>query len=295
MDLKPPQAAQDIDKIARNILIASKTWGKFPTPVDEIIRFTELQIDQGVDLSSINPGFLTSQFHFLSRALKKVVGLVDIRQNTIYLDHSQKTPRKNFIKLHEVGHHALSWQNEMLGYMDDDSTLDPSVKDEFEREASYFASGTLFQLDRFDDEASKLPLCISSPQVLGKKFGGSNHAAIRRYVERCKKRCAVLILHKPETSGVYAAKIRDYFQSISFTADFGEITWPEIGCGLLLPFVRDIQRKRRFHEDGQVALLTPLDGWITFTYHFFDSSYNVFVFLMPVGEKIKSRTVIIPR
>jgi len=295
MNGPPLEAAHDIDRITRNILIASKAWGKLPTPVDQIIQFTELQIERGVDLSTVEPGFLTKNFHFLSRALTKAIGMVDLRHKVIYLDHSQIESRKNFVKLHEVGHKALSWQSDLLGFMDDEATLDPSVKDQFEREASYFASDALFQLDRFDDEVAKLPLCIKSPQVLAQKFGGSNHAAIRRYVERSKKRCALLVLHKPQKNGEYSVLIRDYFQSQPFTAEFGEITWYGGKCGLEWIFVREIQRGRKWHEDGQVALVTGSGESVTFLYHFFNTPYNTFILLLPVGEENRSKVIILPK
>jgi len=275
--------------------MVSGAWGKFPTPVDEIVRYAELQIESGVDLSKIDPGFLTKNFNFLSRALTKAIGMVDFRQKLIYLDHSQIESRKSFIKLHEVGHKALSWQSELLGFMDDESTIDPSVKDEFEREASYFASDALFQLERFDDEALKLPLCIKSPQVLAQKFGGSNHAAIRRYVERSKKRCAVLVLHKPEQNGEYSARIRDYFQSLAFTAEFGEVGWSSGRCGLEWVFVQEIKRGRRWHEGGSVALTTQSGECVTFKYHYFNNTFNTFVLFLPQGETIKSRITIVQK
>ena len=287
-------SAEEIEKIAKNLLLASKAWGKFPTPVDRIVQFADLQVENGIDLSEVEPGFFTEKFEFAKQALLKVLGIVDFRHKTIYLDQTQNAFRKNFVKLHEVGHKACSWQSD-LGYMDDEQTLDPSVDDLFEREASYFSSGALFQLERFDDDAASLPLCIKSPQVLAQKFGGSNHASIRRYVERSKKRCAVLVLNKPTENSEYSAKVRNYFQSPSFTAHFGEILWANDKCGLEWVFIHEIKRGRKWHEDGQVALLTGSGETVTFMYHFFNNTYNTFVLLMPVGEKIKSRTVIVPR
>src|SRR5882724_11183015 len=255
-------SADDIDKIAKNILLASKAWGVLPTPVDKIIQFADLQIAHGIDLSRVEPGFITANFQFVKQVLSKVRGMVDFRQKTIYLDHSQNPKRKNFVKLHEVGHKACSWQSDLKGFMDDDKTLDPSVDEEFEREASYFASGALFQLERFDHEAAKLPLCIRSAQVLAQTFGSSNHASIRRYVELSKKCCAVLILHQPVPNGEYTAGIRNYFQSPSFTAEFGELQWPGNKCGLDLAFVQDIKRGKKWHEDGQIGLMTGAGDYI---------------------------------
>jgi hypothetical protein len=287
-------SADDIEKISRNILLAAKAWGKLPTPVDDIVKFADLQIEMGVDLSKLEPGFFSKNFQFARETVKKVVGLIDRRQKTIYLDHTQISSRKNFVKLHEVGHEACVWQNE-LGYMDDDKTLDPDADEIFEREASFFASSTLFQLERFDEEVIKLPLSIKSAQILGQMFGGSNHAAIRRYVERSKKRCALLVLHKPEINGEYHVRIRDYFQSDSFTASFGTLTWPTGKCGLEYIFVQEIKRGRRLHEDGHIALTTGSAETVTFAYHFFNSGHNTFIVLLPVGEKIKSKIVILQK
>jgi len=286
-------SSDEIEKIARNILIASKAWGKFPTPVDEIAEFAELQIEMGINLSEVEPDFFTTKFEFVKRALAKTLGILDRRKKTIYLDHSQIESRKNFIKLHEVGHKACDWQS-ALGFIDDDKTIDPDINDKFEREASFFASSALFQLERFDDEVLKLPLEIYSPLALAKKFGGSNHAAIRRYVERSQKRLALLVLYKPEMNGEFSAKIRNYFQSTKFTADFGEILWVNEKCGPEWPFIQDIQRGKKLHKAGQIALKIGSGEFVTFTYHFFNSSYNSFVFLLPLGEMIKSRTVIVP-
>jgi hypothetical protein len=288
-------SADDIDKIAKNILLASKAWGMLPTPIDKIVQYADLQIAHGVDLSRVEPGFITANFQFVKQVLSKVVGIVDFRQKTIYLDHSQNPKRKNFVKLHEVGHNACSWQSDLKGFLDDDKSLDPSVEEEFEREASYFASGALFQLERFDDEAAKLPLCLRSAQVLGNTFGGSNHASLRRYVERTKKRCALLVLHKPATDGEYAAGIRDYFQSSAFTADFGDIQWPKKTCGLDLAFVQDIKQGRKWHENGQIGLALETGEYVTFKYHYFRTPYQIFILIMPVGEKNNSRISIVSR
>jgi hypothetical protein len=294
MKKHPLDSADDIEKISRNLLLSAKAWGKRPTPVDDIVRFANLQIEMGVDLSTIEPGFFSKNFQFAKQAVKKVVGIIDRREKRIYLDHTQNPSRKNFVKLHEVGHDACSWQS-ALGYMDDDKTLAHDANDIFEREASFFASCTLFQHEQFDEQVAKLPLSINSAILLGQMFGGSNHATIRRYVEKSKKRCALLVLLKPEVNGAYHVGVRDYFQSFSFTEAFGEITWPGDKCGLEYVFVQEIMRKRRLHENGQIALAIGSGEMVTFTYHFFNSGWNTFILLLPVGETNKSRIVILPK
>jgi hypothetical protein len=164
----------------------------------------------------------------------------------------------------------------------------------YEREASYFASASLFQLERFDEESAKLPLALRSGRTLATRFGGSAQAALRRYVERSPKRCAMLVFHKPGRKGIFRAKIRDYFESPSFMEAFGGLMWsPE--CGLEYPFVKDMQQGRKDHQDGQFAVTTSAMELLTLQYHFFDSTYNVFVFFFPAGEKNTSRVRIVSR
>lgn len=278
------ESAGEIEKIIRAHLVSSKAWGVFPTPVDKIVRFADLRVEKNFDLCRIEPGFLPARLGLVKSAISKVVGAIDFQKKTIYLDHSQKTPRKNFIKLHEVGHKACTWQN-ALGFLDDEKTLSLDVKRQFEREANYFASGALFQLDRFDAEMAKLPLALSSPLILAKKFGGSRHASIRRYVQHSRRRCALLVLHEPHDDGKYQVKISHYFQSDSFSADFGDILWPKRTCGLEFPFVQEIKRKRRFHEDGNIGLKTKAGNTVKFRYHFLNNSFNTFILVMPAGEK----------
>lgn len=285
--MKPPilPASVEIEKISKILLKESGALGIYPTPVDRIIKCAELNINNGVDLSRVKQGYFSEKIDVLRRALSKVRGLIDIRQKTIYLDLNQAEPRRRFVQLHEVGHSVLPWQQE-LQYVDDDTTLDdPFIKEEFEREASFFASATLFQLERFEDQADSLPLNLKSALHLAEKIGSSKQSAIRRYVEKSKKRCAVIVLEKIDQD---KARVRNFFESQKFSQEFGNIQLPN-QCGYEFPFVVDMKAKRRLHEQGTWNPF--LIG--NFNYHFFFNGYNAFVFIFPKGEVIKSRTAIL--
>ena len=191
------ESATEVEQIVRNLLRESKAWGRFPTPVDDIAAYSELVIDRGIDLRTIDPGFIPRHLGHLTSAVRKILGLIDRRQQKIYLDQSMPAPRKTFVKLHEIGHGVLPWQAINVGYRDDERTISPEVPELFEREANYFASAALFQLERFDDELKKLPLSFGSIRALAQHFGASVHATARRYVERCPKRCALLVFDRP--------------------------------------------------------------------------------------------------
>jgi hypothetical protein len=111
--------------------------------------------------------------------MKKVFGVFVRTEKSIFIDPNLPQPKKSFLTQHETGHGVIPWQKHVV-YLDDESTLSPEVKKKIEAVANYFASGDLFQLDRYNDAILKLPLEIGSPKALAKKFGGSNHASFRK-------------------------------------------------------------------------------------------------------------------
>jgi hypothetical protein len=238
---------KDIENVSFDILKQSKSLGVFPTPVNSIVQYCDLKVDTENCLSKIPKNYLAKASETLKRAIRKVKGAVDRREKVIYLDLTQSSNRQRFVKLHETGHDALPWQRKIFDHYDDEITLDPDTKIEFEAEANFFASGTLFQLDRFEEEAKLLELTIQSPIALGKKFGASIHATIRRYVEKSPKRCALLVLEK---DGLLKIKVRNYFQSVSFTNEFGALSWPEY-LGPDSAFILDCTFGRKMRMDGQ--------------------------------------------
>jgi Zn-dependent peptidase ImmA (M78 family) len=287
---------QQIDDIVFDVLSKSKSFGVFPTPVDKILNHADLRVSSGVDLSKTPTNFLAkSGFLFkrgISKGVAKVRGVLDRREKIIYLDLTLLEQKKRFVKLHEAGHELCGWQGKLHDWLDDDETLDPDTKDEFEAEANYFASASLFQQDLFNDKMNLLPLELASALHLANEFGSSKHAAIRRYVEQSKKRCALLVLNKENTNSRSLPKftLRNYFQSSTFTADFGMLEWDH-ELKMDIPFVQDYAYKRRLVK-SEMTILTSNDS-ISCKYHFFTNGYNAFVLLFPEGEKINTRTRIV--
>jgi len=283
---------KDIEDISYDILKSSKSWGVLPTPVDKIVAFSELMIDTRVDVSQIHHGYLSRASDTLRSALSKVRGIFDRNIKTIYLDLGQHESKKTFVKLHEVGHGVLPWQNLASEFIDDDQTLSLDDQEQFEDEANLFASTTLFQLGRFTDEVARLPFGIKSAMVLARKFGGSNHATIRRYVEESTNRCSLLVLKDVSKSmQPINCSRRDYFQSAKFTKEFGNITWPD-KFGQQWPFSIDYYTGKKLSCENRVTLTTAL-GNVEFSYDFFNTTYNAFVLIYPVGEKNSSKAHII--
>lgn len=281
---------EDIETIVLDALSKSGSLGVFPTPVEKIIKYADLRVNSRVDLGHIPSTFFAKGDLLLQRSKAIIRGALDRREKIIYLDLSQSDHRKNFVKLHEVGHELCGWQGKLLKILQDtDETLDPDTDEEFEAEANLFASSALFQLQLFNDKMREYPLELNTSLQLSKIFGGSFHAAIRRYVANSPKRCALLILNKEQRTLFSYPKLtlRTYIESASFRNEWGGIDWGDT-FGEEIPFVQDFLANRRM-------LKSELDiDWMGETincdYHYFHNGHNVFVFMFPKGESIKSRT-----
>lgn len=284
-------AKTDIDRISMEVLHGSKSLDIFPTPVDRIVEYSELLVKKDVDVSQVHPTYKDRANEFLKSALSKVRGIFDIKKRVIYLDLSQNFNRKNFVQLHETAHGILPWQRKVHDIIgDNDHTLNPDHNEEFEAEANYFASVTLFQHDRFMEQMAKLNLSIDAAMHLAKHFGGSVHASLRRYVDCSKNSCALLILENLCKEGKHCF-LRNFIASKKFIKNFGEIIPPH-KLEISWPFVQDYCYGRRYKKEGKTTLETK-NGPVEFTYQFFNNSYNAFVFLHPTGETKKSRTTFI--
>ena len=55
-----------------------------------------------------------------------------------------------------------------------------------------------------------------------------------------------------------------------------------------------MQFNRKEHITGQLTTTTSNLETLSLRYHYFNSTFNVFVFLFPAGEKITSRVTILP-
>lgn len=283
---------KDIENISLEILKSNKALDVFPTPISNIVNYSDLVIADNIDLSSFKPSFFDKISSSVLQKFQKIRGFLDREEKTIYLDLNQPNQRKNFVKLHEVGHNVLPWQKEIMQCLDDDTSLDDTTKEEFEAEANYFASITLFQQDRFINELEKLPLSIESAKYLAKYFGSSIHAALRRYIESSKKHCALLVLENITPKGSPPnCNVKGFITSRKFNKSFGEIEW-EHQLGYKWSFVQDYYFGKRFKTDGIISLITS-DGEVIFNYHFFNNSYNAFVLFFPVGEIQKSKVTFI--
>ncbi len=275
-----------VSDYARHVLQAAGVGDCLPTPVDDIVACAGLRLCREVSFEEKLVEYQTAQPDILRRALSKTLGVVDLREDVVYLDQSVLPQKQAFLKLHEAGHKVLPWQRGIYLFLDDATTLDPDVRTCFEREANHFAASVFFQLERFDREVSDLPLSLRSALGLVRRYGASAHATIRRFVERNHRSCALLILELPATVDMHGPTfaIKRVIQSPRFTACHRAVAWPNhVDEGY--PFVRALLRRTKFSEGDGVAFFDERGKRFACGWQLFNSTYNAFILLQPLGSQ----------
>lgn len=225
-----PQQYAKVRTEAERALREAGALGRFPTPVADIMAAAKLE---EVEEDVLSEGFIASMRKKAGKALKtalsKVIGLFDARAKLVFIDRSLHVVKQTFVRLHETGHGFMAWQKDLYAIVEDcEQSIDPEVADLFDREANNFASEVLFQLDSFTEEAEQKPFGIMVPVNLSRRYGGSIYAAVRRYVFRNHRACAVVVLNPPELieGDGFRAHLRRSVASPRFIEIFGAIDWP---------------------------------------------------------------------
>lgn len=226
-----PQQYARVRAEAERALRAANALGRFPTPVDAVLRAAKVK---EVEEDVLNEGFVAKlraqASGLLKSALSKVIGLFDAKSSLVFIDRTIHVVKQTFVRLHEAGHAFLPWQRGVYALVEDcDQSIDPMIADEFDREANVFATEILFQLDNFSTEAEEHEFSVLTPVRLSKSYGSSIYAAMRRYVSKNWRACTVVVLNPPELipGDGFRATLRRHVASESFTQLFGEMDWPD--------------------------------------------------------------------
>lgn len=215
------QARQSLDKAA--------AWGRFPTPVDDILAAAKLRV---APKSAFDPASLLAYakqkagvaMFALKAALSKVLGLYDANEQIIHIDEDVVESKQKFLMLHETGHHEMPTHRKIFTFFQDcEKSLSPDIADQFEREANNFARFALFQGSAFQEQAADMPMGIKTPMTLGKKFGASNYASAREFARTHHRACVVFVLEPIQQlpGGGFRAPVRRIECSAKFRNEFG--------------------------------------------------------------------------
>lgn len=279
---------RDVAEHARRLLREAGVGQRLPTPVDDLVACAELVVSRDAVLDEASEEFFADRLGVLRSALRKTLGIVDLRDDTIYLAPDVLPHKQSFLKLHEVGHKVLPWHRHLYLYLDDEKTLSPEVKGRCEMEANRFAADVLFQVDRFARHARDLPLELETPLSLAGMYGSSAHAAIRRYVQVSHRCCSLLVLKKPRDSaeGEPALRVAYRVESDGFARRFGELRWPA-RFGPTSPLTAAVLTGRRCARGDDLVLVDRDGRPAEYGFHVFQNAYDIFALIFPLSETLR--------
>lgn len=273
-------------KEARRLLESADCLGIVPTPVEPLLAVSGLQERP---LEALDASYVAklqgSESEALKKALSKVIGAYGSFDRGIYLGEIKYDKRKHFVRLHEVAHGWIVWQRDAYALVEDcERTIAPEIADRFDAEANIFASDILFQLDQFTEQVRSEKFGIKAPLKIGRKFGASAYASIRRFVSMHDCSCAVIVFDvaQNDLAAVYPV-FRRVVASRAFIEKFGDIQIPPVldpqhPLARVAPLPGLKMSRRNQHW------LTDINGHrqLCFT-EAFNSSKNVFILLWQEG------------
>jgi Zn-dependent peptidase ImmA (M78 family) len=233
------ESAGEINSQVHRLLRAADAYGRFPTPVEDIVRAAELlEADDYVLEESLikkAPLYLRA---LLRSAKKKIQGLVDRRARVVHVSPEiENEGKKRFIRLHETVHHILPHQQDLL-YADDHETLLRSTRRLFEREANQGAAELLFQREHFARDAADLEISTATVSLLADRYGSSFHAAFHRYAESHPGIVAAIVLERtPRSSAPPTWRREEFMSTKKWNERFGPPEWPTLMRSDKYPFL----------------------------------------------------------
>src|SRR5207245_6072117 len=129
----------------------ARAVGVFPTPIDRLIAVTGVQELESIEdaRESFMEQSTTHVRAVFASAMAKIRGFADLVGGRTFTAPDATDVQKRWIRLHELGHQSIPWQNVRPAYADDRFSLSSQCEEIFDREANDFASELLFQGERF--------------------------------------------------------------------------------------------------------------------------------------------------
>ncbi len=295
-----PDQRRAVEERARQLLHRAEAWGRFPTPIDDILAAAKVQVapagifDPAAILAYIR-GKAAGAASLVKSAIAKVFGVYDGHESLIHIDGTVAKVKQTFLKLHETGHHEMPAHRKMFRLFEEcEKTLEPEIADLFEREANNFARFALFQGDGYANMAADFPLEIKTPMKLAKQFGASIYSSAREFARTNARACVVYVLDQAEfcMGDGFRAKVRRIEPSPSFEAQFGRpadaVITPDHFLADVLPIGRKMTRPT------SLSILDRNGDRHEAVAEAFDTTRNIIVLLYPVRALTATTTIAKP-
>ena len=292
---------KDIARLTDRLLRQADAYGRYPTPVEDILAAADLEEDPDTFLSESSIARMPAHMRaVLRRAAGKVHAALDRKTRVVHINPATDlTGQKAFKRLHETAHDLFPWQHVdtgRIGFADDEMTLSPRTTIRFEREANQGAAELLFQRERFAEVAADYAVGCGAVAELVQLFGGSRHATFRRYVESHPSTIAGVVLGpRPCGRDPLAFQRREAMCSASWRGRFEDpAVWPAVLRSDPFSFVEQARACIAFGPpEGDWTHIDRNNAPTELKVEAMSNSYNTFVLVwLPRRERLKRRRVI---
>ena len=194
--LEDLESYEDIVRLSDRLLRTAGAYGRFPTPVEDILAAAELEEASDTFLSESSIAMMPAHLRGVLRRVRQ-----GSRRPRPQDAHSPREPsrricvgQKAFKRLHETSHDLFPWQHideGRNGFADSQMTLSGRTTIIFEREANQGAAELLFQRDRFTEMAGDYAIGCATIIELGEPVrcvASRNVPSIRRIASRRARR-----------------------------------------------------------------------------------------------------------
>lgn len=278
--LEDLDSGDDIARRVDRLLRRANAYGRYPTPVDDLVEAaglgeaTEFVLDAAA-LAAV-PRHLRAA---VRRASTKLQGALDRRERVVHVSELvTHEGKRRFVKLHEVAHDLLPHQRQMV-YADDQETLSHATKVLFEQEANQGAAELLFQRDHFTRDATGLQAGTAAVVHLAERYGASLHASFRRYAET--NQLPVLVIRLAATRNSDGSYLRhEQPCSPAWMRRFGRPSYPRTMTPERHPFLAALD-----HPVGETFITDRQGARTAVRVEAFDNTYSQFVLLWVPGRR----------
>lgn len=290
---KPLDSVPDIQRVAAALLRKAGIEERLPTPAEDIVAAAGLVEDADFVLSESKIREAPRELRRLLRAAgRKIRGALDRHERIVHINPTVQVPaQRRFIRCHEVMHHVLPWQRDLLVLGDTAKTLSPQMNIRFEREANQGAAELLFQLDLHERIARDYPTDITTPIALAEMFGASIHSSFRRWIERHNGTvCGVVIDPTPISADPLTFRRREVVASSLWRDRFSDRCFPSRLRAADYPFVATATSPWASEDEGVWSLLDRTGSATTLRVQSFCNTYRTFLlFWVPARDRLLAR------
>jgi transcriptional regulator with XRE-family HTH domain len=197
------EAKREIDAYARALLLEADAFNRRPTPLNDLVEAAELVKAGEITLTPRERQSIWRRLgHRAERGWNSLLGTLDFRSRTIWVKPDLHPKRERFVTSHEIGHAILPAHQELFGFVEDWSTVNPRVRAMLEREANEAAVDLLFQCGGLIEEADSSPIAMSRICAHANDFGASIVATSRHVGETSRRDVAIAIAHERRSGGL---------------------------------------------------------------------------------------------